>query len=201
MQYKLARLLNTLLIIIAGVIAVSWAGYFLLLRFYPQHRYYYLIGAIFISIGLTVGFVWLEQNWDKRVIINMAKSGKIALANIKSASRLNFMRDSSFNKYWIYEIKADIFDPNHNRIEKTFYEKMSYDTDVIPTGSIYVTYDESKPEQIFIIPNVLIGHIPELSPIVSEYESDKAIRIKYLDAFYNKGMVLRSFKEAINERI
>jgi len=69
----------------------------------------------------------------------------------------------------------------------------------IPSGSVYVTYDESKPAQIFIIPNAMIGSLPNLMSTVQDYEKDTKIEVKYLDAHYNKGMVLKTFRDAMND--
>jgi hypothetical protein len=74
---------------------------------------------------------------------------------------------------------------------------MNRDTSEIPEGSVYVTYDELKPSQIFIIPNAMIGSLHNLMPIVQDYEKDTKITVRYLDAHYQKGMVLKRFKETV----
>jgi hypothetical protein len=76
---------------------------------------------------------------------------------------------------------------------------MNIETDQIPSGSVYVTYDAAKPAQIFMIPNSMIGSLPSLMPIVQGYEKDSKLEIKYLDVHYNKGMVLKTFKETISD--
>jgi len=121
--------------------------------------------------------------------------------NIKSASRIMPMRDSSFISYWLYEFQSDMYDNQLNKTEKTFYEKMNRETDEIPQGSVYVTYDETMPGQVFIIPNVMISHMPHLAPIIKRYEEEKSIQVKYLDVYYNKGIVLKRFRETVSEQI
>lgn len=109
------------------------------------------------------------------------------------------MRDSSFTTYHLYEFEADVYDTDLNCTRRTFYEKMNEQTESIPNGTVYITFDETKPTQIFIIPNVMISHIPSLIPIVAAYEKSKQIKIKYLDVYYNKGMVIKTFKESLKE--
>jgi hypothetical protein len=129
----------------------------------------------------------------------MAKSGKIALMNIHGGKRLVPLRDTSLKQYWIYELEGELYNREHVPLKKTFQEKMNKDTNEIPQGTVYVSYDEQKPRQIFIIPNALIGNLANLIPLVAEYEKDNKISIKYLDAHYNRGMVLKTFKETITD--
>jgi hypothetical protein len=62
-----------------------------------------------------------------------------------------------------------------------------------------VNYDTAKPAQVFIIPNALIALLPGLKSAVDAYEEDRRIPLKYLDAHYNRGMVIRSFRETVQE--
>jgi hypothetical protein len=45
---------------------------------------------------------------------------------------------------------------------------------------------------------VLISRLPDLMPAVREMEAKASIR--YLDAYYNKGMVIKSMKESLAEQ-
>lgn len=200
MQLRVAKSLNQLLAFIALLVVGLGVAMFFLSRSYPQLKWVFMVSFVVVAVALLLFFRWLESNWDKRVITSMAKDGKIALANIKSAKRILHMRDTSLANYWLYEFEADLYDPEMEHIEKTFYEKMNYTTERIPLGSVYVTYDYKKPNQIFIIPNALIGHIPELAPIVRRFEDNRNINVKYLDAFYNKGMVLQSMRESVAQQ-
>jgi len=49
-----------------------------------------------------------------------------------------------------------------------------------------------------VVPNLLISQLPELMPVVRKIEANASIR--YLDAYYNKGMVIRSMKDSLAEQ-
>ncbi|MDR2049244.1 MAG: hypothetical protein LBP69_07290 [Treponema sp.] len=199
MQVLIARTLNKILLLFIGVIAVLFAGIFVVGYYRPGYHSYYIGVFIFVSLVLAFYFKYLEDNWDKRIIMRMAKDGKAALMNISGGKRIMPLRDTSLRNYWIYELEGELWNREHVPVRKTFQEKMNVDTAEIPRGFVYVTYDEQKPRQIFIIPNAIIGNLPNLMPLVADYEKDGKINIKYLDAHYNKGMVLRTFKETISD--
>ncbi len=199
MQLKVAKIVNQIMFYIFVIIAGLAVGAFVLMQTYPGSKL--LIVAIFllVSIFLMFAFRWLESSWDKRVVTKMVQSGNIALVNIQSAARVMKMRDSGFVSYWLYEFNATLYPPDGEPFEKKFYEKMNVEMQDIPTGMLYVTYDETKPNQIFIIPNDLISHLPSLAPIVQKFESNKSIQVKYLDVYYKNGIVIRTFKESVAE--
>lgn len=199
MQLKVAKVLNQILMIIFVVIAALIALLFFLLPKMPELKWVFLGSFILTGIALLTVYRWLEQSWDKRVITRMAQDGKVALANIRSAELIQPMRDSGFVQYWLYEFKGELYDPKLNRIEKTFHEKMNYATREVPNGSVFVTYDEEKPDQIFIIPNDIISRIPSLAPIAAKFETDKRIGVKYLDVYYDKGINIRTFRDAVTD--
>ncbi len=199
MQLKVAKVLNQILMIMFVIVVALIVLLLFLIPKMPALKWVFLGSFILTGIALLTIFRWLEQTWDKRVITRMAQKGKVALANISGAERIQPMRDSGFISYWLYEFKGELYDPKLNRIEKTFYEKMNYATDEVPNGSVFVTYDEEKPEQIFIIPNHVVSRIPSLAPIAAKFEKDKRIGVKYLDVYYNKGINIRTFREAVAE--
>jgi hypothetical protein len=199
MQVRIARILNKLLVIFAALVLALFAGIFFVAKRYPDYRLYYIAAFVIITVTLTVVFKWLENRWDKSVILKMAREGKIALMNIRGGRRLFPLRDTGLVNYWIYEIEGDLYNGEHEKLEKVFHEKMNRETGEIPRGWVYVTYDDTKPSQIFIIPNAVIGNLPNLIPIVASYEKDKKIAVKYLDVFYRRGMVLRTVREAMAE--
>ncbi|MEA4911367.1 MAG: hypothetical protein VB092_01985 [Oscillospiraceae bacterium] len=201
MQLKVAKALNNILILITVLVLALAGGYYYVYSAYPQYKTPYLIGFVLVAVISLWVFKWLEANWDKRVITKMARDGKIAVANIKSAQRVMRMRDSSFTNYWLYEFAGDIITPDLTKLVDTkFYDKMNFQTDEVPQGTVFVTYDEAKPGQIFIIPNVLISHLPALMPVVQKLEKNKDVGINYVNAYYNKGMVIKTFKETIAEQ-
>ena len=201
MQLRIAKMLNKLLAVIGLLIICGGVGVYFLSRNFPELRLLFICLFILVALAFMAAFRWFEARWDKRVITRMAREGRIALANIISARRVMPLRDSSFTNYWLYEFQSELYDSKVNKSEKTFYEKMSRDMDEVPQGSVYVTYDAAMPGQVFIIPNVMISHMPHLAPVVKRYEDDKSISIKYLDVFYNKGIVLKNFKDTVPEQM
>ncbi len=201
MQLRVAKVLNQILMIIFVVIVTLAAALLFLLLKMPDLKWVFLGSFILLGIALFTVYRWLEQSWDKRVITRMAQAGQVALVNIKSAERIQPMRESNFIRYWLYEFKGDLYDQQGNCIEKTFHEKMNDATDTVPCGSVFVTYDEKKPDQVFIIPNDIISRIPTLAPIAAAYENNKRIGVKYLDVYYDKGINIRTFREAVSEHV
>lgn len=199
MQLKIAKIINSLLAVLTVIILALAGGYFFVYTRYPEFKTTYLIIFAVIAIALMIFFRWMEDGWDKRVITRMAKDGKVALANIKASERVMRMRDSAFTNFWLYEFKADLVTPELETLKDVkFWEKMNAETDKIPNGSVFVTYDPEKPTQIFVVPNVLISQLPELMPVVRKIEANASIR--YLDTYYNKGMVIRSMKDSLVEQ-
>jgi len=199
MQLKIAKIINSLLALLTVIILVLAGGYFFVYNRYPEFKTTYLILFAIIAIALMIFFRWMEDSWDKRVITRMAKGGKVALANIKHSERVMHMRDSAFTNFWLYEFVADLVTPELETLKDVkFWEKMNAETDKIPNGSVFVTYDPEKPTQIFVVPNVLISQLPELMPAVRKIEANASIR--YLDTYYNKGMVIRSMKASLAEQ-
>ena len=199
MQLKIAKIINSLLALLTVIILVLAGGYFFVYNRYPEFKTTYLILFALIAIALMIFFRWMEEGWDKRVITRMAKDGKVALANIKHSERVMRMRDSAFTNFWLYEFVADLVTPELETLKDVkFWEKMNVETDKIPNGSVFVTYDPEKPTQIFVVPNVLISQLPELMPAVRKIEANASIR--YLDTSYNKGMVIKSMKDSLTQQ-
>jgi ABC-type multidrug transport system fused ATPase/permease subunit len=199
MQLLIAKMLNRIFLLFSVVVLALFGGIFVVSRFFPAYVRWQILAFGVVSIVLSLFYRYLEGNWDKGVIRKMAGNGKIGLMNIKGGKRLTAIKDSSFKSYWIYELEGDLYNSEHVKLQKTFQEKMNSETKEIPAGSVYVTYDETKPAQIFIIPNAMIGSLPNLMPLVQAYEKDTKITVKYLDAHYNRGMVLRTFQETISD--
>lgn len=199
MQLKIAKIINSLLALVTVIILALAGGYVFVYQRYPEFKTTYLILFAVIAVALMIFFRWMEEGWDKRVITRMAKEGKVAIANIKRSERVMRMRDSTFTNFWLYEFAADLITPRLEKLpDVKFWEKMNADTQDIPNGSVFVTYDPEKPTQIFVIPNVLISRLPDLMPAVRKMEAKASIR--YLDAYYNKGMVIKSMKESLAEQ-
>lgn len=201
MQLKIYKILNSLLGLMLVLIAGLCALYYFWLRVaFPDLRGVFFGAIVVVCILLFGFFKWMENTWDKRVITRMAKEGYIALANLRGGEHVMNLRDSSFVTYRLFSFDAEIITPEGQKFEKTIYEKMNRDFTAVPKGSVYVTYDESKPSQIFIIPNQLISSLPQLMHPVAAIEKMPGIDIKYLDAYYHKGMMLRTMRQSVKEQ-
>lgn len=197
MQLKIYQKLNQILILFIASVILITVILFLNSAKLGDNKVLAMCLVILYSIGGFFGFKMLENNWDKRMIQKMAIKGQIALANITSAKPFMLIKDSSIRVYRLWEINAVFYDQDMKKQEITFYEKMNKDVREIPNCTVYITHNPDKPEAKFIIQNVIISHIPALMPVVSKYESNKNLRIKYMDVFYNDGIVIRPFKESI----
>jgi hypothetical protein len=200
MQIYIAKLLNRILVAFTVVIITLAVGMYFVSKNYHDIFVYYVISFALITLALVIFFKYLETSWDKNVITRMAKSGKIALAHLKNGTRYLPLRDTSFTSFWIYEFDAVLYGGDHKGRDVKIYEKMNRGTETPPSGWVYVTWDEAKPAQIFIIPNALIGALPNLAPLVTEYEKDKKLNIKYLEAYYLRGINLRTFRDMVAEK-
>ena len=177
MQLKIAKIINSLLAVLTVIILALAGGYIFVYNRYPEFKTTYLVLFAIVAVVLMLFFRWMEDGWDKRVITRMAKDGKVALANIKHSERVMRMRDSAFTNFWLYEFVADLVTPDLQTLKDVkFWEKMNAETQQIPNGSVFITYDPEKPTQIFVVPNVLISQLPELIPVVRKIEANASIR-------------------------
>ncbi|MCL2565570.1 MAG: hypothetical protein FWE24_07165 [Defluviitaleaceae bacterium] len=197
MQLKIARILNKALVYMAVLVVLMLAGGFYITLTFPDYFFHYIVGCVIALMVLLLIFRYYEANWDKKVIIKMALNKKIALVNIESASRELPMRDSGFRNYWLYSFEGTLYPQEGGGISVKFYEKMSADTKEIPTGSVYVTYDERKPAQIFIVPTDLLARIPYLEDVVKSYENRDDVDCRYLYAYYKHGMELKRYQDIV----
>lgn len=197
MQLKIYHTLNLILTGLVLSILVIVGVIFFNLDSLANYTWY-LFGGLFVySLVCYFGFKMFENNYDKRMIQKMVLNGDIALANIKSAKPIHLIRDSSFKNYHLWEIEIEFYDKQFKKHTDTIIDKMNVMLKEIPNGSVYITYNENKPERKFIIQNVMIGHVPTLQPIVAAYENNKNIPIKYLNAYYRDGMIVETYKQSL----
>lgn len=200
MQLKIYQRLNQLLILIFVSIVVF--GIAVVLNFNRLENMKTLIFAFFMlySLGCYFIFKMIENNWDKRLIQKMAIANQVVVANIREAKPYLHIKDSSSKHYNLWEITVDYYDHDLNRHEYTLFERMNASVEMIPHGTVFLTHDENKPNRKFIIPNVIVSHIESLMPIVQKYEKTKAINIKYLNVYYNTGIVIETYKESLKNQ-
>ena len=196
MQLRIYYKLNVLLGILSTAVLI--AGAILFFNFDKLENKMSAV-VIFMIIMLAIYFIYkmIENNYDKRMIQKMVLKGDIALATIKSAKPLKTIKDSGFKVYNLWEIEVEYYDQKFKKHEYTLIDKFNATLTEVPKGSVYITHDEAKPDQKFIIQNVMIGHVPTLQPIVAAYEKNKAIPVKYLNVYYRDGLVVETYQSSL----
>ncbi len=184
------------------ILSVIGAGALLMFNFdaVADYRFLALGGFVLYAAVCFFGFKTYEKNVDKRLIQKMVLKGDIALANIKKAAPFRVIRDTSGKNYVLWEIDIEFYDKEFNAYEMTIIEKFNAMHPAIPNGTVYITHNPEKPEQKFIIQNVMISHVPSLAPIVQAYENNKKISIKYLNVYYKDGLIVETYKESIKNQ-
>jgi len=200
MQLKIYKRLNSLLlimllipIVIAVIVVVNY-------NYFADYIILLFIIVFVYNLACFFLFKMLEKNWDKNIIQKMAINNQVVLANIKSAKIAFPFRDSSRKLYNMWEITVDYIDHDMSTHEFVFFEKLNpYQTE-IPLGTVFMTNDEKKLGRKFIVPNVIISHIETMIPIVENYEKQKKAYIKYLNVYYNDGLVIETYKQSMNKQ-
>lgn len=197
MQIKLYKRSTILL---ALVILINIISVFFLLNYLKQenvNRLFVIVAFILFMFVLYFIYSYYDLYADRNIIKKRVSNGDVALAKIKDGTFVRFARDSRLQNHVYWKLNVEIYDNDMKKIDTTIIEKFSTHQTSIPSGHVYVTYQEDKPEDSLIIPNVIIGSIPEYKPLVDEYE--KKIKPKYLNAYINKGLILQTYKDSIKQ--
>jgi len=200
MQFKIYKRLNTLLWAMLAVVAVF--AIVVLLNFSYFSPYLIIIFVAMFGYNIICFLVYksIEKNWDKRLIQKMAINNQVVIANIKSSKLAFQFRDSSNIRYGMWEITVDYIDHDMSTHEFVIYEKLSVNVEHIPLGTVFMTNDNNKPGHKFIVPNVIVSHIETLMPVVQNYEKQKKAYIKYLNVYYNNGLVIETFAQSMKKQ-
>ena len=156
-----------------------------------------VIVFVLLVFVLSLLYAYHDLNADKNIIKKCVANGDVALAKIKDGSFVRFARNARLKNHVYWQLNVDIFDNDMKKIETTIIEKFSTHQTSIPKGYVYVTYNENRPQDSLIIPNIIISSISEYQPLVEDYE--KKIKPKYLNAYINDGLILKSYDETIKE--
>ena len=197
MQLKLYKKSTILLFI---VILIDILSVFFLLNYLKQDNakvYIAVVTFILFMFLLYFAYSYYDLYADRNLIKKAVSNGDVALAKIKDGTFVRFARDSRLQNHVYWKLNVEIYDNDMKKIDTTIIEKFSTHQTSIPTGYVYVTYYEDRPEDSLIIPNVIIGSIPEYKPLVDEYE--KKIKPKYLNAYINKGLILQTYKDSLKQ--
>ena len=199
MQSKLYKR-STILLTIIVIIEISMILLLIKTReSWQNNAVLTILGFAAFMFLLTVLYSYYDLNADKRLIRKAVSNGDVALARIKDGSFVRFARDARFKNHVFWKLDVTIYDNDMKSHEAQIIEKFSLHQTSIPKGYVYVTYMEGKQDDSLIIPNVIIGSIPEYKVLTDEYE--KALKPKYLNAYINDGLLLESYKESLNRKI
>lgn len=194
--YKRCSLLMALLIVLTcGLSVLVWLN-----REVLKDKIFLVLSGLVVFIFIAMFFVVrYEQRADKNIITDMTENGEIALARINSGEFVRFARDSKLTRYVFWKLNCTLYLQDGRTIEKEVIDKFSPKQTKIPKGNIYVTYDENDPEKIFVIPNAVIATFPDLQPITESYENNKDIKLFYLNCYYNRGLIIETYKQSMKK--
>lgn len=158
-----------------------------------------LFGLLIFVFVCMFFIIRYEQRADKNMITDMTENGDIALAEIISGEFVRFARDSKLTKYVFWKLHCILYTQDGKKIEADIIDKFSPKQTKIPRGNIYVTYDEAHPDRLFVIPNAVISTFPELQAITEGYENNKEIKLFYLNCYYNKGLIIETYRQSMKK--
>ena len=185
-------------IILALILAIDIAGIVLLFKnkdLWLENKV--IVICIFVAFILLTTFIYayLDLNADRNIVRKAVKNGDVAMAKIIDGTFVRFGRDARLRNHVYWKLNAELIDDDMKKTKITIIEKFSLHQTKIPTGHVYVTYDPKHLNNCLIIPNVIISSIPEYKVLVDTYE--KEIKPTYLNAYYNDGLIIQSYKDSI----
>ncbi len=198
MQLKINRRCNIIITAFIVMILAGIVGLVLTQDMWQDNRV--LVIAIFacISTVFLICFKYYEVNADRKIISRMVANGDIALAEIKGAKFERIIKDSNNHKYPIWKLDIVYYDRDNNKHSGEMYEKFDASQTKVPHGYVYITSDENRPDYKFIIPNMLLQIYDGAEDMIKKYESSVK-DIRYLNAYYHKGIVVETFKKSLNK--
>ena len=199
MQFRIYQRLNQLLVAMAlsDIVIIVYAV--LNLNALQGKILTYFIIALIYNIACFLIFKMLENNWDKRLMQKMAMKGHMVLAHINKTEKFMSIKESSGVHYNLWRFDVTYWDHEMVKREGVLVEKLNPLVESVPQGHVYITNDEKKPLKRFIMQNFVIGNLPNLIPIVAKYENNKTLKIKYLNVYYNGGLIIETYKESLKE--
>lgn len=195
MQLKLYKRSTMLL---TGVVIIDVICIVMLIAYRDQwagNRFAVMLGFAAFMFLLTMFYSWYDLNADRNLIRKAVSNGDVALAKINNGTFVRFGRDARLKNHVYWKLDVEIFDNDMKKIDASIIEKFNTHQTSIPKGYVYVTYVEGKENDSLIIPNAIISSISEYKPLVDDYE--KAIKPKYLNAYINDGLNLKTFEDSL----
>lgn len=197
MQDKLYKKSTIILGIIAiiNIAAIIWL--MLNRSLWVNHGFAVIFGFAIAVLLLLFIYSYYDLNQDRIIIKKMIRNGDIALAKIKRGTLYRIIKDAKFKNKVLWKLEIVLYDQDMNTINTEIIEKFSPTQTSIPMGNCFVVYNPKKPKDILIVPNIIISSIKEFAPLVEEYE--KKFKPTYLNVYYNKGLIIKTYEETIRE--
>lgn len=198
MQLKIYKKSTLLLTIVLLVDILSIVALIMFREKWAAYKLETIIGFAALLFMLATIYSSYDLHADQRMIRKAVSNGDVALAKINNGTFVRFARDARLRNHVYWKLDVEIFDNDMKKIDATIIEKFSTHQTQIPKGYVFVTYVEGNENDSLIIPNVIISSINEYQPLVEDYE--KAIKPKYLNAYINDGLILKTFEESLKEQ-
>lgn len=195
MQLKLYKKSTILLTIVLVVDLLSIIFLVKYRALWATNKLPVILGFVLFIFALSTIYSYYDLNADRNLIKKRVANGDVAIAKIINGSFVRFARDARLKNHVLWKMDVVIYDNDMVEHKATIIDKFSTHQTKIPKGFVYVTYVEGKENDSLIIPNVIISSIPEYMPLVQDYE--KAIKPKYLNAYYNDGLILQTYEDSI----
>jgi len=199
MRMKLIKKCNTIYLIYTAILALVLVFCLLNKQTFKSYFGYIFIGLVAFSFIFMTIFHTYENNCDKKIINKMVLEGKMALARIDHAQFEKFHKDSALKRFVIWKLDITYYDNNYKEHKETIFEQFAPLQESVPQGNIYITYDENEPDCKFIVPNLLVGAYDSNKDLILNYEK-KFKNIKYLNVYYNRGLVVETFAESLKKK-
>lgn len=162
-----------------------------------------LITVVVILAILSVVANALVRNYsfkyDKKLITRMVAQGHMALFKVEHGTFEMFVKDANSNPNVIWKIEGLLQTKDNERKRITVYDQFASEQTSIPEGYVYITYDPSKPDATFVIPNMLVGAFTDNKELIESYQKNVK-GLKYLNVYYKKGLVMESFKTTLEKQ-
>ena len=197
MQLKIYKRLNLIIITYLIILILFLFIMFKNPALWEKNKFLIIGLLVIFSTIFIFTFRYYESNADKKIINKMVFEGKIALARIDGGNFNRFIKDTKGIKYPIWDLDVTIYNTDGATKKLKMLDKFSSIQTRIPTGFVYITYDETS-ENSFIVPNLLLGAFDNSTELVKKYEKNIK-QIKYLNVYYHKGIVIETYKDTIRK--
>lgn len=183
------------IIVLIDIGAIVWL--FVNKNLWINYGYKIIIIFVLAMFILTFIYSYYDLNQDKMIIKKMVRNGDIALIKINGGSFQRVIRDAKLKNKVLWKLNIEVYDQDMNVSKTEIVEKFAGAQKTIPNGYCFATYDPNKPNNILIIPNIIISSIAEFAPLVQEYEMK--FKPTYLNVYYNNGLLIKTYTESIKE--